>query len=83
VKDFIRTMNRSLGRVSKDMNLSIKLTSSSSRYLMSTILDRSGIPKSVIKEMLGHESEAMQEHYVSPYLVELRNKVNGLLAASK
>lgn len=83
VKDFIRTMNRSLKRVSKEMKLDIKLTSSSSRYLMSTILDRSGIPKSVIKEMLGHESESMQEHYVSPYLLDLRKQINGLLSVSK
>lgn len=80
VKDFIRCMNRSLARAGKLMGLEIKLTSSSSRYLMSTLLDRSGIPKSVIKEILGHETEAMQGHYVSPHLADLRKTIAKILA---
>jgi integrase len=83
VKDFIRRMNRSLKRIARDMGLTIKLTSSSSRYLISTILERAGIPRSATKEMFGHSSEEMQDHYSSPYLIELRNKINGLLSVSK
>lgn len=79
VKDFIILMNRSLKRAAKDMGLEIKLSSGSARYLMSTILDRAGISKSTIKDLLGHGSEAMQSHYASPYLEDLRKSINKLL----
>jgi integrase len=79
VKEFIILMNRSLKRVAKDLALEISLSSGSARYLMSTILDRAGMPKSVIKDLLGHDSEDTQSHYVSPYMVELRQNVLKLL----
>lgn len=82
VMAFIDFMNKRLKTARKEMNLQIKITSSSSRYLSSTILDRSGIPKSIIKEALGHESEDMQEHYVSPYLIDIRKKMLEILKAS-
>jgi integrase/recombinase XerD len=82
VKDFIRLMNRRLKVAAEEMKLEIALSSNSARYLTSTILDRSGIPKSVIKDLLGHNSEAMQNHYVSPYLVDLRKSILKILAAS-
>lgn len=80
VQDFIDMMNKRLKTASKEMKLEIALSSNSGRYLASTILDRSGIPKSVIKDLLGHGSEAMQSHYVSPYIIELRKTVAGILA---
>lgn len=80
VLEFIMLMNRSLKRAAKAMGLEIKLSSGSARYLMSTILDRSGIPNTAIKEILGHNSLAMQNHYVSPYVMELRKTIAKLLA---
>lgn len=77
---FIDLMNKSLKRTSKLMNLEIKLSSGSARYLMSTILDRSGIHPSVIKSLLGHESETTQSHYVSPYIEDLRKSISKILA---
>lgn len=78
--EFIMKMNRSLKRAAKLMNLQIKLSSGSARYLSSTLLDRMGIPKSTIKEILGHNSEGMQDHYVSPYVLELRKTINSILS---
>jgi integrase/recombinase XerD len=80
VMKFIWSMNRSLKRAAKKMGLEIKLSSGSPRYLMSTLIDRSGIPKSVIKELLGHNTEQMQDHYVSPYMLDLMKSVNKILA---
>lgn len=80
VQDFTDSMNKRLKTARKEMGLEIKLSSGSGRYLASTILDRSGIPKSVIKDLLGHNSESMQGHYVSPYLVDLRKSVLKILA---
>lgn len=80
VKDFIRRMNRSLKIAAKLMGLQIKLSSGSARYLMSTILDRSGIPETVIKELLGHNSLDMQKHYVSPYFLDLMKSINSILS---
>jgi integrase len=80
VLDFIDFMNKRLKNAKKHMGLEIKLSSGSSRYLMSTILDRAGIPKSVIKDLLGHSSESTQSHYVSPYVMELQKTIHKILA---
>jgi len=81
VIDFVDFMNKRLKTARKEMGIDIKLTSSSNRYLLSTILDRSGIPKNVIKELLGHNTEEMQSHYSSPYFLELRKQLLSIMRA--
>jgi len=83
IREFCRMMNRSLKRAAKRMGLQIKLSSGSARYLMSTLLDRSGIPNTAIKQILGHNSLAMQDHYVSPYLMDLMKNINTILSEQK
>lgn len=76
----ISIMNRSLKVAAKLMGLQIKLSSGSARYLVSTLLDRSGIPRSFTKEIFGHSTESMQDHYSSPYFQDLIKSVNKILA---
>jgi integrase len=79
VLDFIRLMNRSLARAAKEMNLQVKLSAGSARYLSSTILDRLKVSKEDIAKRLGHADIYMQNHYVSQDEIETQSRMLKLL----
>lgn len=79
VLDFIRLMNRSLDRAAKSMDLQVKLSAGSARYLSSTILDRLKVSKEHIAKRLGHSGVYMQQHYVSADEMEIQMNMLKLL----
>jgi integrase len=79
VLDFIRLMNRCLNRAAEKMDIHVKLSAGSARYLSSTILDRLKVSKEDIAKRLGHADIYMQNHYVSQDEIETQSKMLKLL----
>jgi integrase len=79
VLDFIRLMNRCLNRAAEKMDIHVKLSAGSARYLSSTILDRLKVSKEDIAKRLGHADIYMQNHYVSQDEIETQSRMLKLL----
>jgi site-specific recombinase XerD len=65
IKKVRKQYNDALKEIGELMGISTKLTSYVARHSFANVLRQSGVSTTIIKDAMGHESEAMTEVYTS------------------
>lgn len=71
-----KKINKRLDAVSKSLNLSIPLRIKNARDSYATTLNRAGVSKDKIGEMLGHSNSIVTEHYLASIDMETTFDIN-------
>ncbi len=79
IKQFIKTTNKYLKRIGKELNFPLTLTTYVARHSFATVLKRQGAPTAIIGEMLAHTSEQQTLDYLDDFEYETKDKFNELL----
>ncbi|MCU4155238.1 site-specific integrase [Carboxylicivirga sp. A043] len=67
VKSAIKSINKFMDRIGKNIGLPFKPTTYFARHSFATVLKRSGAPTEFIKESLGHKDLKTTEHYLDSF----------------
>lgn len=67
IKTALKKVNKSLGDIGKELEISTPLTTYVARHTFASTLKSKEIPASVIKEMMGHASEETTEIYLKEF----------------
>ena len=67
IRKVIRTVNKCLKAIGKELNLPIDLTTYVARHSYATVLKRAGVSTSIISESLGHSSEKVTQIYLDSF----------------
>ena len=76
---FIKTVNKYMKRIGKEIGYDKPLTTYASRHSYATILKRSGAPLGFISESLGHNSLQTTEAYLDSFEDKTRRKYAEML----
>lgn len=83
IQDFIDRVNISLRRVASDLGFSFKFTTYTARHTYATILEQQGVPRSFIKNALGHASGQTTDNYMGGFDRETKRAMNEKLRAKQ
>lgn len=78
----IRSVNHHLHKLSKQLNLSINLTTYVARHSWASIAHSKNVPISVISECLGHDSESTTQIYLAALDTSVLDQANKLILNS-
>jgi site-specific recombinase XerD len=73
---FRNKLNDSLLEISNKLNLSVPLKLKTARDCYATTLERAGVSKDNIGEMLGHSNSVVTEHYLASLDIEKPQDIN-------
>lgn len=79
IEQFIKTTNKYMKRIAKELGISQNLTTYVARHTFSTILKRNGVPISFISESLGHGDLRTTENYLGSFEDEQKKEYTKLL----
>lgn len=74
-----KRINKNLGVISKQLNLSVPLKMKTARDSYATSLMRGGISKDEIGIMMGHSNSTVTEHYLGTLDIERTHQINSVL----
>lgn len=76
IKQFIKTTNKWLKRIGKELELPLEITTYVARHTYATVLKRSGAPISIISGGLGHKLESTTQTYLDDFEEEIYDEYN-------
>jgi integrase len=80
---FRQEINTELKNISKSMKLTVPLIMASARDCYASTLDRNGVPRESISNMLGHSDPRTTAHYLDSISIDGTFKVNAFLVKGK
>lgn len=81
VNQAVKTINKYLKRIAKNLELEVAPTSNFARHSFSTVLKKAGVPIEMISEQLGHSSIKTTEIYLGSFDVEQKREISKYLNA--
>lgn len=72
-------INKNLKKIAQQLKLSVPLNLSKARDCYATTLNRAGVSRDDIGEMLGHSNSVVTEHYLASMEAEKTFKINAVL----
>ena len=76
---FIKWVNKRMETIRQDLEIEHKLGTYSARHSYATLLKRKNVPLQIIKETMGHSSEATTERYLDSFTDDAKMEVANLL----
>lgn len=67
IKKKLQHTNKDLKEIAELANIKTKLTTYVARHSAATVLKKQGLSTSIIKELMGHETEAMTQNYLDSF----------------
>ena len=67
IKKKLKHTNQDLKEIAQLTNIKTKLTTYVARHSAATVLKKQGLSTSIIKELMGHETEAMTQNYLDSF----------------
>jgi integrase len=83
VQMFIKTINKYMKRIAKELGIGSDLTTYVARHTYSTILKRNGVPLSYISDSLGHHTIQTTENYLDSFEDEQKKEFADYLLPQK
>lgn len=83
IQVFTRTINDWMKRICIKVGISKRVRTMEYRHSMATILKRSGVGTSYIKEIMGHADEKTTENYLDSFELEVKKKYSQHLSIFK
>jgi len=76
---FIKWVNKRMETIRQDLKIEYKLGTYAARHSYATMLKRKNVPLQIIKETMGHSSEATTERYLDSFTDDTKMDVANLL----
>ena len=78
---FIKWVNKRMETIRQDLEIESKLGTYAARHSYATLLKRKNVPLQIIKETMGHSSEATTERYLDSFTDDAKIEVANLLTS--
>jgi integrase/recombinase XerD len=83
IQQLIKTTNKWLERIAKEVGILSKVTTYAARHSFSTVMKNGGAPIEYIKESLGHNSTLTTENYLNSYPDSMKRQFTEQLTVFK